>query len=132
MTPLWPSRTVSVAIDRPPRDVYAFVSNPENIPKWAGGLGRSVRRADGEWIVETRDGAVRVAFVPPNEHGVLDHHVRAPGLEVLVPMRVVPNGSGSEVLLTVFQLPGMSDAKYAEDQQMVERDLRTLKRILEG
>jgi hypothetical protein len=131
MTPVWRSTTLSVSIERPPRDVYAFVSNPENLPKWAAGLGRSVRRAGGEWIVEMTDGPVRFEFVAPNEHGVLDHYVRAPGLEVLNPMRVVANGSGSEVLFTVFQLPGMSDEKYGEDVRLVEADLRTLKKMLD-
>jgi len=44
----------------------------------------------------------------------------------------VPNGSGSEVLLTLFQTAGMSDERFAEDIRWVEQDLKTLKRILEG
>jgi hypothetical protein len=31
------------------------------------------------------------------------------------PMRVLPNGSGSEVVFSVFQLPGASDAKFTRD-----------------
>lgn len=46
-------------------------------------------------------------------------------------MRVLSNGVGSEVLFTLFRLPDMSDEKYAEDMRMVERDLRTLKDLLE-
>jgi hypothetical protein len=46
-------------------------------------------------------------------------------------MRVLANGSGSEVVFTLFRLPDMSDEKYAEDMQLVERDLRGLKDILE-
>jgi hypothetical protein len=53
------------------------------------------------------------------------------GVEVYVPMRVLANGSGSEVVFTLFRLPDMSDEKYAEDMQLVERDLRGLKDILE-
>ncbi len=41
-------------------------------------------------------------------------------MEVVVPMRVVPNGSGSEVLFTLFQLPDVSDEKCAEDIGLVE------------
>jgi hypothetical protein len=47
-------------------------------------------------------------------------------------MRVVPNGSGSEVLFTVFQPGDMSDEKYAEDIRWVEQDLHHLKSIMEG
>jgi hypothetical protein len=43
----------------------------------------------------------------------------------------VPNGSGSEVLFTVFRQPGMSDENFAKDTAMVEQDLQTLKLVLE-
>jgi hypothetical protein len=53
------------------------------------------------------------------------------GVEVYVPMRVLRNGSGSEVIFTLFRLPDMSDEQYAEDMQLVERDLKALKELLE-
>lgn len=131
--PVLRSATLTVSIDCPPARVYGFVSNPENLPSWATGLGRSVRKSGDEWVVETPGGAARIEFVGSNELGVLDHSVRpAPGVEIVVPMRVVANGSGSEVLFTVFQQPGMSDEQYAEDVRLVERDLGTLKRVLEA
>jgi hypothetical protein len=76
---------------------------------------------------------MKIRFAGPNDLGVVDHYVSpAAGVEVYMPMRVLPNGPGSEVILTVFRLPDMSDEKYAEDACMVERDLRTLKKILEA
>jgi len=132
MTRVLRCKTLSVSIERAPRHVYAFVSNPENLPKWATALCRSVRKSEGEWIVETPDGPMRIKFVGHNEFGVLDHYVNpAPGLQMLNPMRVVANGSGSEVLFTLFQSPNMSEEKFAEDARLVERDLRTLKDVLE-
>ena len=125
--------TVSVSIARPPATVYAFVANPENLPRWAAGLGGSIRRSGGEWIVETRDGPLTVRFVAENELGVADHYVTVkPGVEVYVPIRVIANGSGSEVLVTLFQQPDMTEAMYADDARLVERDLRTLKEVLEA
>lgn len=47
-------------------------------------------------------------------------------------MRVVANGEGSELMFTLFQLPGMSDEQFGQDAGMVETDLRTLKVVLEG
>jgi hypothetical protein len=46
-------------------------------------------------------------------------------------MRVVKNGDGSEVLLTVFQAPEMTDDGYAKDIQTVEKDLNHLKTLIE-
>lgn len=64
--------------------------------------------------------------------GVLDHWVTpAPGVEVYVPMRVVANGEGSEVIFTLFQQPGMTDEQFAADARLVEQDLATLKKVLE-
>ncbi len=133
MAALLKSRTLSVAINCDPGRVYEFVSKPENLPKWAKMFCRSIKKSNGGWIVETPQGPVKVRFTRKNEFGILDHYVNpAPGVEVFVPMRVVPNGSGSEVIFTLFQLAGMSDEKCAEDIRWVEQDLKTLKRILEG
>lgn len=127
------SRTLSVSIERPPEQVYRFVSDPANLPKWATAFCLSVSKSEGEWVVETPNGPVGIRFAEPNEWGVLDHTVTvSPGVEIRVPMRVIPNGSGSEVLFTLFQMPEMSDAQFAEDTGMVERDLGTLKNVLEG
>jgi hypothetical protein len=132
MTTLLQSRTLSISIGCRSDKVYAFVSNPENLPRWAAGLCKSVRKSDAGWIVETTQGPMNLRFADDNDLGVLDHYVTpAPGVEVYVPIRVVPNGSGSEVLFTLFKLPGMSDEKFAEDAGLVARDLETLKRVLE-
>ncbi len=133
MAKLYPSRTLSVSINQPSADVYAFIFDPRNLPRWATQFARSIHQEGDGWIVQTPDGRAAFQFVPRNSLGVLDHMVRLEsGLEVTVPMRVIPNGSGSEVLFTLFQLPEMSGAQFARDVAMVEQDLQTLKRVLEG
>jgi hypothetical protein len=52
-------------------------------------------------------------------------------VEIYIPMRVVSNGSGSELLLTLFRLPEMTDEKFAADAQWVMRDLAAVKNLLE-
>lgn len=126
------ARTLSVSIGRTPAEVYAFVANPENLPKWARGLGQSIRKEGEGWVIATPQGAVRFRFAEKNPFGVLDHYVTLPsGIEVYVPMRVVANGSGSEVLFTLYRAPEMTDAQYAADAQLVEADLRALQELLE-
>jgi len=132
MATMFAVRTLSVSIGCDPDKVYEFVSNPENLPKWANGLGSSVTKTDAGWRVETPQGPVTVRFAEKNSFGVLDHYVTvAPGVEVYVPLRVIANGSGSEVIFTLFRLPEMTEEKFAEDQKLVEQDLRTLKNLLE-
>jgi Polyketide cyclase / dehydrase and lipid transport len=127
------SRHVSEHIDRSPADVYAYTSDPANLPAWAHGLGSSVDNMDGRWFVQTPDGPAAVAFAPPNDLGVLDHQVTTPsGRTVHVPMRVLADGDGSEVVFTVRRAPGMTDGELERDAGLVAADLATLKRVLEA
>jgi hypothetical protein len=126
------SRTLSVQIDRPFATVYEFLVNPANWNQWAFGLGKSLRRSDNGWIADSGDGIVRVRFTPRNEFGVLDHTVvRSSGAEVYVPMRLIANGHGCELLFTLFREPGISDDRYNADSGFVQRDLNRLKDLLE-
>jgi hypothetical protein len=80
------------------------------------------------WKAEEPDGPIRIRFSDHNEFWVMDHYVDlGDGAEVYVPMRIVRNGQGAEVLFTLFRQPGMSDAKFAADAAWVARDLIALK-----
>jgi ribosomal protein S18 acetylase RimI-like enzyme len=127
------AKTLSTSIDRPARDVYDFVSNPENLPRWASGASANLRRDGARWLIDMPDGPVEIRFVDRNEFGVLDHFVTTPdGRVYFNPMRVVDNGAGSEVVFTVFQFAGVSDEQFLEDVATVARDLQALKRLLEA
>jgi hypothetical protein len=127
------TRKLSVWINRSAADAYEFLSVPENFPKWASGLGTSLRRAGAEWIVETPGGPATVRFSERNSYGVLDHSVRLPrGASVYVPLRVVAKGEGCELVVTLFRQPEMSDEKFAADADWVMRDLLAAKRLLEA
>jgi hypothetical protein len=126
-------RHISVSIGRRAEDVYAFASDPRNLPRWAAGLARSeIHREGDDWVAEAPFGRVAVRFVERNPFGVLDHDVRLEsGVTVHNPMRVVPNGEGSEFVFTLIRQPGTSDEQFAADEAAVQKDLRTLKELLE-
>ena len=128
----WNAQHISITIARSPAEVYAFAVEPSNLPKWASGLAGGIKQVNGAWIASSPMGDVRVEFAPRNELGVLDHDVTLPtGAIVHNPVRVLPNAAGSEVVFTLFQLPGMSEAKFGDDARHVARDLQTLKTVLE-
>ncbi|WP_461006584.1 SRPBCC family protein [Streptomyces capparidis] len=128
------SRHLSVFIDRSVGDVYAYASDPANLPAWAHGLGGSIARIDGQWVAESSPmGRVVVAFGPRNELGVLDHDVTLPsGETVYNPVRVIAHDSGSEVVFTLRRRPGMNDADFRRDADMVTADLARLKELMEA
>ncbi|MFN7130834.1 MAG: SRPBCC family protein [Myxococcales bacterium] len=125
---------LSVSIARPPAEVYAFVRDPRNLPSWAAGVGSSGTLESGAWVVaDSPMGRIALRFVPENAYGVLDHVVTLPdGTSVLNPMRVLPNADGSELLFSLFRLPGVSDAAFEADARAVRQDLARLKALLEG
>ncbi|MFE1992741.1 SRPBCC family protein [Streptomyces parvulus] len=127
------SRHVSVHIDRTVDEVYAYASDPANLPEWAHGLGESMEQVDGRWFAASSPmGRVEVAFVPRNDLGVLDHHVTLPsGQTVHNPVRVIADGAGSEVVFTVRRQPGTSDADFERDASTVAADLARLKELLD-
>jgi hypothetical protein len=113
--------------------VYSFVSNPENLPKWATGLGGSIKKVQGEWIADSPMGKMKIKFAEDNRFGILDHEVLLEyGVKIDNPMRVIANGVGSEIFFTLIRQPDISDEKFEEDAKWVEKDLGMLKGILEA
>ena len=126
------SQHISVSINRPADQVYEFVSNPENLPKWAAGLRGYIKNVNGDLIAESPMGRVKVKFADKNKFGILDHDVTLPsGAKVYNPMRVFPNNNGSELIFTLYRRPDMSGQMFAEDVKAVTRDLDKLKTLLE-
>lgn len=128
---MYPSRTVSVSISVDVANTCAYASNPANLPAWAPGFVSSIGQRGDEWVATTTLGEARFRFAAPNPFGVVDHDVEVGGKHYHNPMRIIPNGSGSEVLFTLLKLPGVDDAQFARDAETVLADLRQLKRVLE-
>lgn len=114
------SRHVGVWIECPADEVYAFVSDVDNLPQWAAGAGAL--------------GDVSIEFAAPNDFGVCDHVVTFPSGDVFYnPMRVIPAGPGEDRCEVVFTVRrgDLSDDQFESDAAAVAADLQTLKKKLE-
>lgn len=126
------AKIVHISIDRDWREVYEFASRPENMMLWASGLASGLTQDGEDWIAVGVLGTARVRFAPRNDFGIIDHRVTLEsGLQVDNALRIVPNGTGCEVIFTLLQLPGMTGEQFASDTAHVLRDLTTLKKVLE-
>jgi hypothetical protein len=127
------SDTKTITVERDFQTVYEFVANPENLPTWAKGFARSIRRAGEAWIIETPHGEhLNIRYVTDAEFGIVDFCISpAPGVEFVVPSRVVPNGTGAEYIFTQFQLANMSDAVFEGQVRTLTQELAILKNTLE-
>ena len=127
------SRTVSVSIAASPKIVYEYAADPANLPQWAPGFVKSIANVDDEWVAQTTLGEVSFHFAPLNSFGVLDHGVTLPsGESFMNPMRVVSNGSASELLFTLFQQETATASEFEKDVQTVLGDLNKLKAVIEA
>jgi len=127
------ARTVTITIACPLDRAYDFAHRPENFQQWAAGLANSLHRDGDRWLADTPEGEAEVRFSPPNDYGVLDHHVVLPGKpEIYIPLRLIANGDGIDALFTLFRQSGMDDAAWDRDEAAVRQDLAKLKALLEG
>jgi uncharacterized protein YndB with AHSA1/START domain len=131
-----PARSVtkSVTIDRPAREVHAFLADAANWPRWCVVNILSAEPGDepGWWTITTPDGPAGFRIHASAATGIVDHDFRdAKGAVARVPARVTANGRGADFLITVTQPDGLPDGDFDELLASVDTELATLKRVLE-
>jgi len=129
-----PARSFSISIREDAHTLYERVWHPEFFSHWASGLSEAALRQDGDqWLADGPEGPVRIRFTPHNIYCVMDHFVdTGDGAEVHVPLRIVANDEGCEVILTLFRQSDMDDDRFSADIKLVNRDLKALKRLIES
>jgi hypothetical protein len=133
MDPSPKSLHLSVPISRSAREVYDYARDPAHLPEWAAGLGGSIERVGTRWFADSPIGNVMVTIAGHNEFGVLDHTVTLPSNETVYnPMRVIPDGTGCEVVFTLRRSAGVTDEDFDADRAAIVADLATLKRLCES
>jgi len=127
------TRTINISIKSSPKLVYDFVSHLENLSRWAPSTFSAIKEVNGEGLVDTPHGQIKVRFEEKNNFGILDHYVKLTSeKEIYIPMRVLKNNDGSEIIFTLFQYtPEITDENFAEDVKIVKRELNQLKTIIE-
>lgn len=105
----------------------AFLADHRNLPKWAAGLSSGVSEQNGVVFSESPMGKVELRFARGAEHGIFDHDVVLPdGTTFHNPFRVLKNDQGSEVVFTLYRLPGVSDEAFEQDAATITADLARL------
>ncbi|MFF1643521.1 SRPBCC family protein [Streptomyces sp. NPDC058246] len=128
------SVTKTVSIDRPVADVFAFLADAANWSRWAVVNIQTIEPTDEPdwWLMTTPHGPARLRIRGQAEFGILDHDYVEDMASWQVPARVVPNGTGSEFMITFFQPPAFTDAFFDAQTALVDTELATLKQVLEA
>jgi hypothetical protein len=124
--------TQAISIEAPPSHVWGLVADPLNLPRWAVGFARAVRRHGDRWVVTTASGEMGLRIQADREAGTVDFHLEpAPGIEALAASRVIPRGMKSELVFTQFQSPGMPDDAFRASIEALGHELKVLKALAE-
>jgi hypothetical protein len=124
--------TKSISIQASPSKVAEFLADPQNLPRWAVGFAKAVRNENGQWLVTTGTGEMRVRIEADCRSGVVDYFMSpAPGVEVAARSRVMPNGLATEYSFTQFQSTEMPDEVFEKSILAVQHELTVLRALLE-
>ena len=122
----------SVDIAATTEKVYTFLSNALNWPQYAVVNLKTVSPGQDGWfkaVTKFGEGEIKIHGV--KELGVIDHIWRDPQATWKVFARVVPNGEGSTVMMTLFQPAVMTDAQFDRAMAEMEIEMAKLKEIME-
>jgi hypothetical protein len=123
------TEVVHTSIAAAPQRVIAWLRDLNNWATWAPWIQSVSQISTREWTLATEAGMMQVRFVEPSSFGVLDHDVSLESGETAFnSMRVLPNGSGSELVMVLFQRPSMSRDQFQRDVEAVTDDLARMRR----
>lgn len=123
------TRTISIAAA--PDAVLDLVADPYNLPSWAPNFARAVRPSGEEWLIDQGKNEIRITMRVSRAHGTVDLLATAdPDRGAFT--RVVPNGSGSEYLFTLFFAGETDETVVSQQMTVVEDELQTVRTLCEA
>ena len=124
---------IETYVDKPVEDVRRFLAQQRNYARWAA-VDEATFRQVGllEWAAMTELGPRIIRFSPPNDDGIFDHAVYAEGEDpVIMPMRVMPSGTGTLITFTFYRRVGTTDEQLNSALEWIRVDFDGLRALLE-
>jgi hypothetical protein len=124
------SRTVTAVFPAPKERVFDYMSDIENLPRWATEFARELKVVDGRHVVVNGLGEFVFKIESDADTGVVDMFAGPSDDELGVfPTRVVElPGGASAYSFTMFQAPGMPDELFESQYESLKREFENLER----
>lgn len=125
--------TKHVEIKRSKQDVFDFVSNVNNWPKYMIYSVKSVEKGDGNyWNIMTPSGPGKMLMRADRDSFVLDYEYISDDMSFWkIPARVVDKGKGAVFLITLLKPDEMPKEVFEESIKNIDEELGILKKIME-
>ena len=111
------SKTVTLILNAPKSKVFSFISNIENLPKWATEFCKELKKDGDKYkVISCNPDAGELFFSIRSDQatGVVDMFAGPTAEQMSIfPTRVVELSDNASVyIFTMFQTPGMSDELF--------------------
>jgi hypothetical protein len=126
------ARSVTTILPAPKERAFAYLSEIENLPRWATDFARELKVVGGRHKVVNGLGEFFFEIAADPETGVIDMLAGPTDDELaLFPSRVVPLPDGrSAFTFTMFQAPGQPDELFDSQYRSLLRELENVRREL--
>jgi len=120
------SKTITISVSKKTADVFeAILISPMKI------MQDAKKNENGWWSFNTLRGPAKMKFKENKQFGILDHLFVDDEAKWEVPMRVIPNGENSIIIITLFKPEKFSDQLFDERMKEMEKIMQTMKEIIE-
>ncbi len=121
--------TVTTVLDAPRDEVFDYLSDVENLPRWATEFARELKVVDGRHVVVNALGEFVFKIESDAGTGVVDMYAGPSEDELAVfPTRVVElPGGASAYSFTMFQGPGMPDELFESQYESLRREFDNIR-----
>jgi hypothetical protein len=125
------SETVTTVLSAPRDEVFAYMSDIENLPRWATEFARELRLEDGEYRVVNHLGEFHFEIRADERTGVIDMLAGPSRDELAVfPTRAVElPGGRTAYSFTMFQGPGMPDELFESQYASLRREFENIEAV---
>jgi hypothetical protein len=125
------SETVTAVLPAPAADVFAYMADIENLPKWANEFARELKHEDGGYKVVNGLGEFHFEIRADERTGVIDMLAGPePDQLAVFPTRAVSlPGNQSAYTFTMFQAPGMPDELFEAQYQSLKREFENIRAV---
>jgi hypothetical protein len=123
------SRTITAVLDAPAEDVFAFLSEVDNLPLWATDFARELKYVDGEAKVVNGLGEFLFRIDADLATGVIDMYAGPSESELAIfPTRVVRLAPArSAYSFTMFKAPSMPDELFESQYRSLQREFDNIR-----
>ena len=125
------SETVTIVLPARREDVFAYLADIENLPKWATEFARELKRENGDYKVVNNLGEFYFEIHADEQTGVIDM-LTGPSKDQLAvfPTRAVElPGGGTAYTFTMFQGAGMPDELFESQYESLKREFDNVRAV---